>query len=214
MRQITKTLTAAAAVANAVCLAQQPLAAGALTINGTLATAGVATLPAAYAVSITSNGNDSTRTFIITGTNASGSSISETVTGPNTTTVFSTRAFLTVTSVTISAASVGTVLTVGFGSFAVTAPLPLDIHGWPAVSLQVVVDTTLGTPTWTVQQTLDNPWDTQYPTWFDHPDASMVSETVDRQGDYAYVQAAVRLKLTAAAGAATLTIIQAGDNRA
>ena len=216
MRQITKKLTTGAAVGNAVCAAQQPLGAGALTINGANATGGVATFPAAYAVSITSNGNDSTRTFTITGTDAAGNAVSQTITGPNTTTVFSTVAFKTVTSVTISAASVGTAITVGFGSFAVTEPLLLDIHGRPDISLQVVVDTTLGTPTWTIQQTLDNPF-TSAPgsvTWFDHPDTNLVSQTVNRQGNYAYVPAAVRLKQNATAGAATITIIQSGDNRA
>lgn len=216
MRQITKKLTTGAAVGNAVCAAQQPLGAGALTINGANATAGVATFPAAYAVSVTSNGNDSTRTFTITGTDAAGNTISQTITGPNNTTVFTTLAFKTVTQVTISAASVGTSITVGFGSFAVTEPLPLDIHGRPDISLQVVVDTFLGTPTWTIQQTLDDPF-TSAPgtmTWFDHPDTNLVSQTVNRQGNYAYVPAAVRLKINATAGAATLTIIQSGDNRA
>ena len=216
MRQITKKLTTGAAVGNAVCAAQQPLGAGALTINGANATAGVATFPAAYAVSVTSNGNDSTRTFTITGTDAAGNTVSQTITGPNNTTVFTTLAFKTVTRVTISAASVGTSITVGFGSFAVTEPLPLDIHGRPDISLQVVVDTALGTPTWTIQQTLDNPF-TSAPgtmTWFDHPDVNMVAQVVNRQGNYAYVPAAVRLKINATAGAATLTIIQSGDNRA
>lgn len=216
MRQITKKLTAATAVPNAVCAAQQPLGAGALTINGANASGGVATFPAAYAVSVTSNGNDSTRTFTITGTDAAGNTASQTITGPNNATVFTTIAFKTVTSVTISAASVGSSITVGFGSFAVTEPLPLDIHGRPDISLQVAIDTALGTPTWTIQQTLDNPFTTAAGsmTWFDHPDTNLVSQTVNRQGNYAYVPAAVRLRLTASPGAATLTIIQSGDNRA
>lgn len=86
-------------------------------------------------------------------------------------------------------------------------PIPLDIHGRPEVSLQV--DVTSGT--WTVQQTLDNPFTTPSANilWFDHPDTNMVAQTVDRQGNYAYVPAAVRLRLTAGTSA-KLTIVQAG----
>ncbi len=89
---------------------------------------------------------------------------------------------------------------------------PLDIHGRPDISLQVVVT---GTVNYTVQQTLDNPFDsTLTPTWFDHPDTNLVAQTVNRQGNYAYVPAAVRLVVNSGAGTARLTIIQSGDNRA
>lgn len=93
-------------------------------------------------------------------------------------------------------------------------PIPIDIHGRPDVSLQVAVT---GTANWTVQQTLDNPFTTAAGSivWFDHPDtANMVSQTVNRQDNYAYVPAAVRLRLNSGTGSAKLTIIQSGDNRA
>ena len=84
----------------------------------------------------------------------------------------------------------------------------LDYYGRPEVALQVVVT---GSATWTVQQTLDNVLDpTVTPSWFSHPDTNMVAQTVSRQGNYAYIPAAVRLQQTAGAGSATLTIIQAG----
>jgi hypothetical protein len=88
-----------------------------------------------------------------------------------------------------------------------SVPIPLDIHGRPEIGLQV--DTTGAS--WTVQQTLDNPFTTPAGNivWFDHPDANMVTQTVDRQGNYAYVPAAVRL-VTTGAGTAKLTIVQAG----
>lgn len=88
-------------------------------------------------------------------------------------------------------------------------PIPIDIHGRPEISLQVDVT---GTASWTVQQTLDNPFTTPAASivWFDHPDANMVSQTVDRQGNYAYVPAAVRLQLASGTGSAKLTIVQAG----
>ena len=90
-------------------------------------------------------------------------------------------------------------------------PIPLDIHGRPDVSLQVQVT---GTANWTIQQTLDNPFTITSPVWFNHPDTNLVAQTVNRQGNYAYVPAAVRLQLTSGSGSARLTIIQSGDNRA
>jgi hypothetical protein len=172
---------------------------------------GVAIFNAAYVVTVTSTGNDSTRTYTITGTNAAGNALSETITGPNATTVSTTGNFLTVTGVSVvGGGTVGTVR-VGFGSSGVTAPLPLDIHGRPDVSLQVTVT---GTVTWTVQQSLDNPFTINMPTYLNHPDPNMVLQTVNRQGNYAYVPASVRLRVTSGTGRATLTIIQSGDNRA
>lgn len=91
-----------------------------------------------------------------------------------------------------------------------TAALPMDIMNRPETALQVVVS---GTASWTIQQTLDDPFDaTATLNWFDHPDVNLVSQTVSRQGNYAYVPAAVRLVLNSGSGSATITIIQAGIN--
>lgn len=96
----------------------------------------------------------------------------------------------------------------GVGS---TNALPLDIHGRPEISLQVAVS---GTVNYTVQQTLDNPFTTAVPTWFDHPDVNLVAQTVQRQGNYAFVPAAVRVTVNSGTGTATLTIVQSGADRA
>lgn len=119
-------------VANSICASQTPGGAGALTINGTLAitnpvagaggtaAAGDATVRFAVPqrVYITCAGNNSGRTFTITGTVQSptsfgpGAVIAETVTGANTNTVASSNLYSTIISVTISGASTGAV-TVG-----------------------------------------------------------------------------------------------------
>lgn len=84
----------------------------------------------------------------------------------------------------------------------------LDYYGRPEVSLQVVVT---GTATYTIQQTLDNPLEAGVtPTWFDHPDANLVAQTVNRQGNYAYIPVAVRVRQTAGSGSVALTALQAG----
>lgn len=87
-------------------------------------------------------------------------------------------------------------------------PIIMDYHGRPEVSLQVTVS---GTANYTVQQTLDNPNAAGVtPTWFDHPDANLVAQTVNRQGNYAYIPVAIRLVLNSGSGSATITVVQAG----
>lgn len=112
--------------ADSICASQSPGGAGALTINGALAQtnnpAGAGgtyqTAPSAYVqfatpqrIYITSAGNDSGRTFTVTGTVQTqgtfgpGIVVAETVTGANTNTVATSKLFSQVTSVTISGAS-------------------------------------------------------------------------------------------------------------
>ncbi len=87
-------------------------------------------------------------------------------------------------------------------------PIPLDIHGRPEVSLQVDMN---GAVPWGIEQTLDNPYTTPAPNilWLPHPDPNMYNQSGDRQGNYAYIPAAVRLIVTGT-GTAKLTIVQAG----
>lgn len=89
-----------------------------------------------------------------------------------------------------------------------SAAAVLDYYGRPEVSLQVVVT---GTVNYTIQQTLDNPLEAGVtPTWFSHPDANLVAQTVNRQGNYAYIPVAVRVQLTSGSGSVVLTAVQAG----
>jgi len=88
-----------------------------------------------------------------------------------------------------------------------SATAPLDMHGRPEISLQVNVT---GTVNYTVQQTLNDPFGTAALVWIDHPDVNLVSQTVNRQGNYAYVPRAVRLVVNSGAGTASLTILQSG----
>lgn len=113
------------ATANNICTSQTPSGAGALTLNGTLVSNSVALIYPSYTsinrrVYITSAGNDSGRTFTVTGTQWTPKGywgVSETVTGANASVVSTTAAFATVTSVTISGAAAGAV-TVGVNGVA------------------------------------------------------------------------------------------------
>lgn len=87
-------------------------------------------------------------------------------------------------------------------------PAVLDYYGRPETALQVVVT---GIVNYTIQQTLDNPLEAGViPTWFPHPDTNLVSQTVNRQGNYAYLPTAVRVLLNSGSGSVTLTVTQAG----
>lgn len=109
-----------AADADGVCQSQTPAAGGVqnLTINGALASGGVATFSAARLITITSAGADGGRTFTITGTDVNGSAQTEAITGPATTTVTGTKYFRTVTQVSVDNNTAGAI-TVGMANNAV-----------------------------------------------------------------------------------------------
>lgn len=216
MRPITVTVgPLAAASANAICLSQTP-SAGALTLNGALVSGGVATLDTARRVLITCAGNESTRTFTLTGTSVTGQTQSETIVGPNTTTAQSTLDYKTVTSLTISGNAAGAI-TVGTSGVASSQWVRLDSWALPQTSIQC---TAVGTVNYTVQQTLDDPDSPTNPvpaaltTWVNHPDINLVSATTTVQGNYGYVPMFARVTLNSGTGTVTATFLQSGVNPA
>lgn len=111
---------AGTATANNIATSQTPSGAGNLTLDGSTVTSGVANLGSMVYVYITSAGNDSGRTFTVSGYgyNASGGpyAISETITGANASTVSSTKKFQTITSIAISGAAAGAVTVGTYGA--------------------------------------------------------------------------------------------------
>ena len=89
----------AAAVSNNIALSQTPTSGTALTLNGATVTGGVATLDAARRVLLSYGSEASPRTLRITGTNADGNPIRETLAVPSgaSGTVYTGQDFLTVT---------------------------------------------------------------------------------------------------------------------
>jgi hypothetical protein len=67
-----------------------------------------------YKVSITGVSDESGVTFTIVGKTVAGANVTETVTGPNATTVYSTNYFSKITSISVSAGTTGAI-TVGYG---------------------------------------------------------------------------------------------------
>lgn len=157
MRPVTVTVgPLAAASANNIALSQTLGAAGKLTLNGTLASGGVATLDTARRIGIHSNGNDSSLTWTIVGTNCCGAAITETLTGATTgNTVQSVLDYMTVTSISGNAATASTV-TVGTTAVASSAWVRLDNWVEPALAIQCVVS---GSATYTFEGSFDDPND-------------------------------------------------------
>lgn len=104
MRPYTRTMTALSNDADGYVDAETTGGAGNLTLDGALTSGGVGTAAEAQKVSIGSAGNVSAVTFTVTGTDAEGFTISEDVTGPNATTVHSSKYFKTVTQIAVDGA--------------------------------------------------------------------------------------------------------------
>lgn len=151
----TQSLQLATAVSNNIALSQTPTGAGALTLNGSTVTAGVATLDVARRVLITSGGADTARKFTVVGGNRNGNTISEVVTGVTSgTPVGTVQDFLTVKSITVDAATAGAI-TVGTSATGSTEWIVLNpyIASWDAT---FAVQAAAGV-TYTVEVTLDDP---------------------------------------------------------
>lgn len=210
MRPVTVTVgPLTAASANNIALSQTPAGAGALTLNGSLVTGGVAVLDHPRRVLITTA--DTTHTFTITGLSPTGTALSESflVTGGATA---SQLDYASVTSVTISGAATGAV-TVGTNGVASTAWVRLDNYAPSAVAIQC---TASGTVNYTIQQTLDDPNSPTNPvipsavTWVATSDTAGVGATGTIQSNYAYAPTFARVLLNSGTGTVTATFSQSG----
>lgn len=183
-------------------------AAGAITVGR----AGVATLDTPRRVIVTSGGDDTGITFALAGTDATGNTIGETVTGANAGAAQSVLDYKTVTSVLASGA-VATTVQVGTNGVASSQWVRFDDY---AAMAQVAIQCTVsGTVNFSVQQSLDDPgwlYSGMTPagmTWVDHPDAAMVGATATKQGNYAYAPLFARVVLNSGSGSVTGTFRQA-----
>lgn len=210
MRPIIITKTLAASDASGVCASQTPGGAGNLTINGTFASGGVATLDTQRRVGVTSAGNVSGVTFTIYGTNQEGNPIQETITGPNIATTSTTFDFKTVTRVAISgaAAAAVTVGTTGVGS---TQWVTLDQHVSPfATALFLEISGTINV---TVEYTgsdviLISSLTPGNVVWTAHP--NLTGKTANADSNLAFPASAVRMTVNSGTGTAKFITRQAG----
>ena len=165
-------------------------------------------------VTIVAAGNESAKTFVVTGTGVNGETFSETVAGPNATTATTTSYFKTVTSVTISADAAGA-LTVGMTNTATSAWVRFDDFAPSNISIQCSVS---GSATYTLQSTLDDPNDPVNPTargamtWVNTSDASLVAATTTQQSNFLFSPKYARVILTTTStGSVTSTFLQSSN---
>jgi hypothetical protein len=94
-----------------ICASQTPAAGGvqSLTIAGALASGGAVIFNYPHRIEITSAGDDTSKTFIVTGTDAQGLALTESVTGASGAAATTTKYFKTVSSVTVSGNTAGAV---------------------------------------------------------------------------------------------------------
>lgn len=199
----TKALTAASA--NNICASQTPGAAGNLTINGSAASGGVATLDTQRRVLITCTGNETGKTFVVYGTNDGGNAIQESLAGPNATTVASSRDYKTVTRISISAAAANA-LTVGTNTTGSTPWVTADTWRTP---FQIEVDNSIsGTVTYSIETTNS---DIQSATVVPTPRATSVAgATAAATLALTSPSRAWRTTVTAGTGTVTTEAVQAG----
>lgn len=181
-------------------------------LEGNVDAAGVV-LDTARRVAITSDGDDSDKTFTITGTNASGMFQTEVLQGPNAGTVYTTLDFKTVTGVTASEAVSGNVM-VGTNGVASTPWVMFDAYAFAQVALQCDV---VGTVNYTVQQTLDDPNSPTSPIppydvlWVNNPTAALVGASTAQQGSYAIAPVFAKVTLNSGSGSVGATFVQYGN---
>jgi hypothetical protein len=186
------------ATAGSVSASASP-GAGAIVINGTLASGGVATLGAAQNVTLVSGGNDTGITFTVIGTDADGAALSETLAGASGGTATTAGYFKTITSSTHTG-SVATTLSAGNAVTSVSPTFKFYRQVSPA-RIAVGISLVSGTSTYTMQ---DNFTNAPHTLWMDNATVTGKSASFE----YAYIDTpcmAARLRVTAS----TLGVLQA-----
>lgn len=168
------------------------------------ATAATDTL--AHLVTLTSSGGVdlSSLSFTVVGKDSNANVITDTIaTGPNGSTVTTTKHFATLTSVTPSATMAGKVMSIGIGAESVSPVFPCDGRsGYPSGIHAVVT----GTVNYTVQETFGNPfiYDTETLPWNNITALTSKATTLSSLDDGATT--ALRVMINSVTNGATVTL--------
>jgi hypothetical protein len=213
MRPVTVTVgPLATPSANNICLTQTPTAAAGFTINGALASGGIATLDTPRRVLLTPSGNESANTFTIIGTNASNMPQTEVISGTNATSFYTNLDFATVTKISL-ASNAASAITVGTNNVASSAWVYFDSYALSQTAIQATVT---GSVTYTIQQTLQDPSSPTNPVnpysvvWLNTNDTAAVNATTTVQTSYQYSPAFAKVTITAGTGSVNATFTQFG----
>jgi|SRR5215469_904742 len=146
----------AASSANNIVTTITPTSGTALTLNGSTVSGGVATLDVPREVLLTYGNEASARTMVITGTNANGGIISQTLAVPSgaSGTVATTESFKTVTSALPLGGGFTAAVTLGTNG---VVPSPWQLLGTFIAPEEFVWNVVVtGTVNWTIQVTIDD----------------------------------------------------------
>lgn len=142
------------------------------------------------------------KTITLTGTDADGRPLTETLAGPDTSaTVTSAGYYLTLTSVTVSATIGADTFDIGYAAASISPTywVPRDLA--PQFNIGFGCRVVSGSPNYGVQHTYDGT------AWYDH--ISVAAETTSQDGAYTSPIAGMRVAWTVA-GSVTLTAFQLG----
>lgn len=177
----------------------------------TVGRGGVGTLDVQRRVIITSGGNDTGITFVLSGGNQAGLPISETITGVSGAAATSVLDYKTVTSIVSSGAAASTVIV---GTNAIAASTWVQFDDYAAMTEVAVQATVTGTVNYTVQQTLQDPGSqtnaVAYSSvaWLSTADTNLVGATATKAGSIAVVPVYARVLLNSGSGSVSTVFRQ------
>jgi len=205
MRPISFTRSQPAADADSVAAVQLLNASGAITLNGSLAAGGVATLTVPAYLTVFSEASAAVN-FIVTGTRPGGGEQIETLAVTASGTVTGSLSFATVTNVTASAPTSATI-SLGNAVTGYTDWIPLDIYTPNQVT--TISAKTSGTVNYSVEYTNEDPFDRSIQQMsVAHPNASFTASAKDETQFTTTLMRAVRLKINSGSGSVRFTVVQ------
>ena len=212
MRPIVITTTALTDDANGIAEDQTTSGADTLTLDGALVSGGVATAAEAQIVGIEGAGDNTGVDFTITGTDADGKTISQTIDGVSNSTAVTTAFFKTVTSITVDGAVTGNV-EAGWESAngGVTKSIPTNWVQNPYTQ-SLFIDVT-GTISATVHHTENDPEGTAYASSFStdatwRATTGLTTVSADAESNIAFPVRGVRVNVHSGTGTLVFTTIQ------
>lgn len=186
--------------------------AGALVLNGSLVSGGVATLDTPRRVLITNAADETGNTVVVTGTGRTGQVQSETVTLGGIGSTATVLDYKTVTSMVLGTTAGGNI-SVGTNGVASSEWVMMD--PWAFGSIGVTTGVT-GTVNYDIEITGDDANDPTNPValadmiWFDCADAGLVNETANASGVLTPIPRYARINLNSGSGSVRATFIQPG----
>lgn len=161
---------------------------------------------------LTSSGIDTGVNFTITGTDVNNAPQSEVLAGASATAATSVLVYKTVSSITASGATAGTLI-VGTSAVSATAWVRLDEWAFNGIGVQSDVS---GTVNYTIQTTYDDPNSPTSPvgpssvSWINSSDTAAVGATGGIQTSFTYIPTYARVLLNSGSGTVTTTFVQSG----